>query len=368
MRSGYQPPDYYDCDDLFTEEELLARDSVRSFVTDKVLPTIGEHWAAGTFPSELVPEMADLGLFGANLEGYGCAGVSHTAYGLMMQELERGDSGVRSYVSVQGALCMFPIYAYGSEAQKERWLPAMARGEAVGCFGLTEPDYGSNPTGMITRARRDGDHWVINGRKRWITNAQNSHVAIVWAKDDEGVVRGFLVERDTPGLEITEVAEKMSLRASATGELILEDARIPADNVLPGVRGMKGPLSCLNQARYGIAWGAVGAAQAVFDEARSYALDRIQFGTPIARFQLVQAKLAQILTDITASQLICARLGRLKEAGKMRHQQVSLAKRNNVKMALEAARTARDILGANGITLEYGAGRHMCNLESFYNY
>ncbi len=368
MRSGYQPPDYYDCDELFTEEELLARDSVRSFVTDKVLPTIGAHWAAGTFPGELVPEMADLGLFGANLEGYGCAGVSHTAYGLMMQELERGDSGVRSYVSVQGALCMFPIHAYGSDAQKDRWLPAMARGEAVGCFGLTEPDYGSNPTGMITRARRDGDHWVLNGRKRWITNAQNSHVAIVWAKDDEGVVRGFLVERDTPGLEVTEVAEKMSLRASATGELILEDARIAADSVLPGVRGMKGPLSCLNQARYGIAWGAVGAAQAVFDEARSYALDRIQFGTPIARFQLVQAKLAQILTDITASQLICARLGRLKEAGKMRHQQVSLAKRNNVKMALDAARTARDILGANGITLEYGAGRHMCNLETVYTY
>lgn len=368
MRSGYQPPDYYDCDELFTEEELLARDSVRSFVTDKVLPTIGEHWAAGTFPDELVPEMADLGLFGANLQGYGCAGVSHTAYGLMMQELERGDSGVRSYVSVQGALCMFPIHAYGSEAQKQRWLPAMARGEAVGCFGLTEPDYGSNPTGMITRARRDGDHWVLNGRKRWITNAQNCHVAIVWAKDDEDVVRGFLVERDTPGLEITEVAEKMSLRASATGELILEDVRIAEDCVLPGVRGMKGPLSCLNQARYGIAWGAVGAAQAVFDEARSYALDRIQFGTPIARFQLVQAKLAQVLTDITAGQLICARLGRLKEAGKMRHQQVSLAKRNNVKMALDAARTARDILGANGITLEYGAGRHMCNLETVYTY
>ena len=368
MLTGYQAPDFYACDELFDDEELLARDSVRSFVTDRIMPVIGEHWGAGTFPMDLVPEMADLGLFGANLQGYGCAGVSHTAYGLMMQELERGDSGVRSFVSVQGALCMFPIHAYGSDAQKDRWLPAMARGEAVGCFGLTEPDYGSNPTGMITRARRDGDSWVLNGRKRWITNAQHCQVAIVWAKDDEGMVRGFLVESGTPGLEVQEVAEKMSLRASATGELILEDVRIPADSVLPGVQGMKGPLSCLNQARYGIAWGAVGAAQACFDEARRYALDRIQFGTPIARFQLVQAKLAQMLTDITAAQLICARLGRIKEAGKMRHQQVSLAKRNNVSIALNAARTARDILGANGITLDYGAGRHMCNLETVYTY
>jgi alkylation response protein AidB-like acyl-CoA dehydrogenase len=368
MRTGYQPPDYYNCDELFTEEELLARDSVRDFVTDKIVPIIGKHWGDGTFPTELVPEMGELGLFGANLHGYGCAGVSHTAYGLMMQELERGDSGVRSFVSVQGALCMYPIYAHGSDAQKDRWLPAMAKGEAIGCFGLTEPDFGSNPTGMLTRARRDGDSWILNGRKRWITNAQNCHVAIVWAKDDDGMVRGFLVENGTPGLEVQEVAEKMSLRASATGELILEDVRIPADNVLPNVQGMRGPLSCLNQARYGIAWGAVGAAQAVFDEARSYALDRIQFGSPIARFQLVQAKLAQMLTDITAAQLICARLGRLKEAGTMRHQHVSLAKRNNVKIALDAARNARDILGANGITLEYGAGRHMCNLETVSTY
>lgn len=368
MATGYQPPDYYDVDELFTEEELLARDSVRSFVTARVLPVIGERWMQGVFPAELVPEMAELGLFGANLDGYGCAGVSHTAYGLMMQELERGDSGVRSFVSVQGALCMYPIHAFGSTAQKDRWLPRMARGEAIGCFGLTEPDFGSHPAGMLTRARKQGGTWVIDGRKRWITNAQHCDVAIVWAKDDDGVVRGFLVPRETPGLEVQEVAHKMSLRASATGELILEGVRVPEDAVLPGVEGMKGPLSCLNQARYGIAWGVIGAAQACYDEALRYALDRVQFGTPIARFQLVQAKLAQMLTDITASQLICQRLGRLKEAGRMRHQQVSLAKRHNVKVALDAARTARDVLGANGITLDYQCGRHLCNLETVYTY
>ena len=365
---AYLPPDFYDINGLLDDEEQSARDMVRSFVTDRVMPDIAEHFAAGTFPLDLVPEMAELGLYGANLEGYGCAGVGDVTYGLMMQELERGDSGVRSFVSVQGALCMYPLHAYGSEAQKERYLPGMAKGEIIGCFGLTEPDFGSHASGMLTKARRDGDSWVLNGTKRWITNAQHCHLALVWARDDEGVVRGFLVERDNPGMTVQGVAEKFSMRASATGELILEDARIPADAVLPGVSGMRGPLSCLTSARYGITWGVIGAAMACFEEARTYALDRIQFDKPIAAFQLVQAKLAHMLTGITNAQLLSWRLGRMKEAGQMKHPQVSLAKRHNVAMALECARITRDILGANGITLEYQAGRHLCNLETVSTY
>jgi glutaryl-CoA dehydrogenase len=311
--------------------------------------------------------MAELGLLGACFEGYGCAGLNGVAHGLIMQELERGDSGLRSFCSVQTSLCMYPIFTYGTDEQKERWLPAMAAGEKLGCFGLTEPDHGSDPGGMVTRARRKGEGWVLDGAKAWITNGSIADVAVVWAKDDEEVVRGFLVERDTPGFVTRDHTGKFSLRASVTSELSFQDCPVPAASVL-NVKGLKGPLSCLNQARYGIAWGALGAAQACYDEALDYALTRLQFGKPIASFQLVQAKLAWMLTEITKGQLLVLQLGRLKDQGKMRPQQVSLAKRNNVEQALEIARTARAILGANGITDEYQVGRHMCNLESVYTY
>lgn len=359
--------DYYAVDELLEPEERLARDTVREFVDDHVMPTIAQHFRKGTFPTELIPRIGELGLFGANLKGYGCAGLNSVAYGLVLQELERGDSGLRSFCSVQGSLVMYPIFAYGSDEQKDKWLPRMARGEAIGCFGLTEPDFGSNPSGMQTSAKRDGAGWRITGTKRWITNGSVAHVALVWAKTDDGI-QGFLVERGSKGFEAKDIPGKFSLRASVTSELILEDVQVPDSARLPGVRGLKGPLSCLNQARFGIAWGAVGAAMACFEEALSYAKERVQFSRPIAGYQLVQAKLVEMLSEITKAQLLCWRLGRLKDAGKLRPEQVSLAKRNNVHQALHIARMARDVLGANGITDEYQCGRHMCNLESVSTY
>jgi glutaryl-CoA dehydrogenase len=360
--------DYYDIDELLSDEERLVRDTVRAFVDEKVMPRIAQHFRAGTFPMELIPEMGRLGLLGMTLTGYGCAGASSVAYGLACQELERGDSGVRSFASVQGALAMWPIYAFGSDAQKDQWLPAMARGEKIGCFGLTEPDFGSNPSGMLTSARPlAGGGYVLNGTKRWITNGSIADVAVVWAKLD-GDVRGFLVPRGARGFTATDIHGKFSLRASVTSELVLEDCELREEAILPGVRGMKGPLATLSQARYGITWGAIGSALACYDEALGYAKSRVQFSKPIAAYQLVQAKLVDMLQEITKAQLVSLRLGRLKDAGKMRPQQVSLAKRNNVYWAREIARMARDILGANGVTDEYQAGRHMCNLESVYTY
>jgi glutaryl-CoA dehydrogenase len=360
--------DYYAIDELLTDEERMCRDTFRRLVDEEVMPTIGKHFRAGTFPMPLARRIGELGGLGASLTGYGCAGLGPVAYGLIMQELERGDSGVRSFASVQGSLVMYPIWAFGSEAQKERWLPAMARGEAIGCFGLTEPDFGSNPAGMRTTAKKVGDRWVIAGEKRWITSGSLADVAICWARTDEGV-RGFLVPKGTPGFSVRDIEGKFSLRASVTSELIFEDCAVPLDAMLPGVQGLKGPLSCLNQARFGISFGVVGAAMACYDEALRYTRDRSQFGKkPLAGHQLVQWKLVDMLQEITKAQLLAWRLGRLKEAGKVRPQQISLAKRNNVKMALEIARNARDLLGANGITDEYQCGRHMCNLESVFTY
>ena len=365
----FRAPDFYGIDELFTDEERIVRDTVRDWVDDRILPEIEHHDRAGTFPLDRVREMAEMGLLGPTIpEEYGGAAMGPVAYGLICQELERGDSGVRSFASVQSSLVMWPIHAYGSEEQKRRWLPAMAAGEAIGCFGLTEPDHGSNPAGMITRARRDGDEWVLAGTKMWITNGGIADVALVWAKDDEGTVRGYLVEKGTPGYTTSDVHGKFSLRASVTSELSFADCRIPAENVLPGVQGLKGPFNCLSQARFGIAWGAVGAAMACFDEAVRYAKSRIQFDRPIASFQLVQRKLANMLTEITKAQLLALRLGRLKEADDVRPDQISMAKRNNVHHALEIARTCRDILGANGITDEYQVGRHLRNLESVKTY
>lgn len=345
----------------------MIRDTVREFVSDEVMPTIDQHFEAGTFPTDLIPKIGELGLLGANLEGYGCAGLGPVAYGLIMQELERGDSGIRSFVSVQGALVMWPIYTYGTEEQKEKWLPGMAKGEKIGCFGLTEPDFGSNPGGMITRAEDRGDHYEISGAKMWITNGNVADVALVWAKLD-GVIRGFLVETDRPGFTAREQKGKFSLRASVTSELVLEGVKIPKENILPGVQGLKGPLSCLTQARGGIAWGAIGAAMACYDEALEYSKTRVQFGRPIGGFQLVQQKLVYMVTEITKAQLLALQLGRLKEKGEANFNQVSMAKRNNVYIALEIARLARDVLGANGVTHEYQSGRHMCNLESVKTY
>jgi glutaryl-CoA dehydrogenase len=364
-------PDFFDLSRHFTPEERAVRDTVRAFVDARVLPTIGDHFERGTFPTELIPEIAKLGLLGCNLKGYGCAGLSEVGYGLAMQELERGDSGIRSFASVQGSLVMYPIHAFGSDAQKEHYLPKMARGEIIGCFGLTEPDYGSNPAGMRTVAIEDGDSYVLNGTKRWITNGNLAQVALVWAKVGgvSGEVRGFLVPTDTKGFEARLIHKKMSLRASVTSELILEDVRIPKDAVLPGVRGMKGPLSCLTSARFGIAWGVIGAMTACFDSAVDYAKHRVQFGgKPIASHQLVQAKLAEMLTQITSSQLQVLEAARLKEEKKLRPQHVSMIKRHNARAALEIARTSRDILGGNGITLEYPVMRHMCNLETVFTY
>ncbi len=365
--------DFYETDSLFNEEERQVRDTVRRWVDDALMPIIGERYVEGRFPMELVPQMAELGLFGANLPAdYECAELNNVAYGLIMQELERGDSGVRSFASVQGALCMYPIFAFGSEEQKRRWLPPMARGEVIGCFGLTEPDYGSNPAGMITTARKDGSTWVINGAKMWITNGSTAHLAVIWAKtgglDDPDTIRGFLVPTDTQGFAARDQKGKLSLRASDTSELVLEDVRVPSDSLLEGSCGLKSPLMCLTQARYGIAWGAVGAAMACFEEAVDYAKNRVMFDRPIGGFQLQQARLAEMLTEITKAQLLCLQLGRLKDRGTMTPQQVSLAKRNNVHIACECARETRRLLGGSGILAEYQAMRHLANLESVYTY
>lgn len=368
MAGKFKNVDYYDMDTLLSDEERMTRDTVRDFVDDKILPIIEEHNRNSTFPMHLVKEMADLGVFGANLpEKYGCAGMNNVAYGLIMQELERGDSGVRSFASVQGALVMYPIYAYGSEEQKNYWLPKLAKGEKIGCFGLTEPDNGSDPGGMKTKAVKDGKHYILNGAKMWITNGTVSDVAVVWAKLD-GVVRGFLVEKGTPGFTAPEMKGKFSLRASVTSELVLQDVRIPEENILPNGSGLKAPLGCLTQARYGIAWGALGAAMACFDSSVRYAKERIQFDKPIGSFQLVQEKLAYMITEITKGQLLVLQLGRLKDSNKMKFHQVSMAKRNNVYIALEIARMARDLHGANGIIDEYPIIRHMMNLESVKTY
>jgi glutaryl-CoA dehydrogenase len=364
---AFQGLDYYGIDELFSEEERLVRDTVRGFVSDRIMPGIGKHWSAGTFPHELVPEFGKLGLLGASLTGYGCPGTTPTAYGLICQELERGDSGIRSFCSVQSSLVMYPIWAYGSEEQKQRWLPGMAAGTLIGCFGLTEPDFGSNPSGMLTVATRTQGGFLLRGTKRWITNGSVASVALVWARL-EGVVRGFLVPTGLPGFTIRDIPGKWSLRASVTSELILEDVEVGEDALLPGVTGIKGPLSCLSQARFGICYGAIGAAMACYDEALSYAKDRVQFSRPIAGYQLVQQKLVDMVSEITKGQLLCLRMGRLKEAGKLTPQQISLAKRNNVAVARDIARDARDILGANGVTDEYQCGRHMLNLESVYTY
>ncbi len=361
--------DYYALDELYTEEELSVRDTVRRFVSDAVLPRIADDFQKGHFPVELTSELAALGLFGATIQGYDCAGVSPTSYGLMMQELERGDSGLRSFVSVQGALCMYPIYRYAAENLKQKYLPEMAAGRLIGCFGLTEPDYGSNPAGMKTVARKDGSDYVLNGTKMWITNGSLSGVSIVWARvpDEENKMTGFIVESDLSGIEFNDIENKFSLRASVTSELVLKDVRVPGTHRL-GVTGLKGPFSCLNQARYGISWGVLGAAMACYDEALNYAKTRIQFDVPIASFQLVQAKLVYMLTEITKGQLLAHRLGRLMDQDKALPQQISMAKMNNVSKALEIARLARDVLGANGITYEYQCARHLLNLETVNTY
>ena len=367
MAAAPDPDDFLGLDDQLDEEERALRDTVRRFVRDQVLDEIGGWFEAGVFPRDLVPELGKLGVLGMHLDGYGCAGTNATSYGLACMELEAGDSGLRSFVSVQGSLAMFPIHAYGSEEQKERWLPAMAQGQAVGCFGLTEPDAGSDPASMRTHARRDGSDWILDGTKMWITNGTIADVAVVWAQTDEGV-RGFVVPTDTPGFTANEVERKLSLRASHTAELVLEGVRLPADAVLPGVTGMRGPLSCLNEARFGIVWGAVGAGRACYESARGYAVTREQFGRPIAGFQLTQRKLVEMLLTITNSLMIALRLGRLKDAGQLSHQQVSYGKLHNVRGALDVAREARTILAANGITLEYPVIRHMNNLESVLTY
>jgi len=368
------PTDFYDIDSVLSEEERAVRDTVHRFVDEKVLPIIGDCYIKGKFPKEIIPEMAQLGLFGANLpEEYGCAGLNNVAYGLIMQELERGDSGVRSFASVQGALVMYPIYAFGSEDQKRHFLPKMAHGEIIGCFGLTEPDYGSNPSGMITRAvvQKDGS-WVINGAKMWITNGSTAQVAIIWAKtgndQSDRSIRGFVVPTDASGFSAKDQKGKLSLRASDTSELVLQDVKVPATALLPKSDGIKSPLMCLTQARYGIAWGAMGAAQACYEEALAYARNRVMFGKPIAAFQLQQQRLAEMLTELVKGQLLALHLGRLKDLGTFSPQQVSLAKRNNVSVATDIAREARRLLGANGILAEYSSMRHMANLESVYTY
>jgi len=368
MPAKFRPPDYYRLDDLLSEEQKMTRDTVREWVEERVLPVIARHYQAGTFPLDLVPEMARMGLFGATLpENYGCAGMDQIASGLIMQELERGDSALRSFASVQSSLVMFPIFTYGSESQRSKWLPRLAKGEAIGCFGLTEPDAGSDPGSMKTRAVLRGDSWLLSGAKMWITNGTLADVAVVWARTDEGI-RGFLVEKGTLGFSAPEMKGKLSLRASVTSELIFEECAVPDENRLPAAQGLRAPLSCLNQARYGIAWGAVGAAAACYDEALRYAQERIMFDGPIARFQLVQDKLVWMLNEITKAQLLVWRLGAMKDAGTLKHTQVSLAKMNCVAMARECARMARDIEGANGILDEYCAMRHMLNLESVYTY
>ncbi len=361
--------DFYAVEDLLTEVQRSVRDTVRRFVDREVLPHIGRWWLEGHFPRELVPRLAELGVLGANLpEAYGCAELDNIAYGLILQELERGDSGLRSFVSVQGSLVMYPIYAYGSEEQRRHFLPKLARGELIGCFGLTEPTAGSDPAAMQTRARHTSRGWVLTGTKMWITNGSIAHIAIVWAKDESGTVRGFIVPTDLPGFSAHDIHTKISMRASVTSELVLEEVEVPEDLALPEGVGLGKALSCLTQARYGIAWGAVGAAVACFEEALSYAQTRIAFGRPIASTQIIQERLVDMLTKITSSQLLAYRLGQLKDAGRLHYAQVSLAKRHNVRAALEVAREARQILGAYGITTEYHAMRHAANLESVDTY
>ncbi len=368
---GFPGVDYFNVDEMFSEDERAVRDLVRDFVDSDVLPIIEECAYEGRFPKELIPKIAALNLFGATIHEYGLPGLNNVAYGLIAQELERGDSGLRSFVSVQSSLVMFPIYTYGSQEHKNRWIPAMAKGEAIGCFGLTEPDFGSNPGGMRTVAKKDGKDWVLNGAKAWITNGSIADVAVVWAKvgGPDGEVRGFLVEKGTKGFSTSEHRMKMSLRASVTSQLAFEDCRIPAENELPGVQGLKGPLSCLTQARYGIAWGGIGSAMATYQCALDYAKSRKQFmDRPIASHQMVQEKLAFMITEITKGQLLALRLGRMKDAGTMKPHHVSMAKRNNVWVARECARLAREILGANGIVGEYPVFRHMANIESVFTY
>jgi glutaryl-CoA dehydrogenase len=366
--------DFFNIDSLLSEEERAVRDSVRQFVDERVMPIIGKCYVDGRFPKEIIPELAELGVFGANLpEEYGCAGLNNVAYGLIMQELERGDSGVRSFASVQGALAMYPIYAFGSEEQKKRYLPPMAAGKTIGCFGLTEPDYGSNPSGMITMAREQKDGtWLLNGGKMWITNGSTAQIAVVWAKTngdkEDKSIRGFIVSTDSKGFQARDQKGKLSLRASDTSELVFQDVALPADAMLPKSGGLKSPLMCLTQARYGISWGALGAAMGCFEEALAYSKTRIMFDRPIGGFQIQQTRLADMLTEIVKAQLVSLHLGRLKDAGTFTPQQVSLAKRNNVSMATDIAREARRLLGANGILAEYAAMRHMENLESVYTY
>ena len=366
--------DFFDIDSALSEEERAVRDSVRRFVDERVLPVIGDAYVQGRFPKELIPEMGELGVFGANLpEDYGCAGLNNVQYGLIMQELERGDSGVRSFASVQGALAMYPIYAFGSEEQRKNWLPRMAKGEVIGCFGLTEPDYGSNPSGMITMAKEQKDGtWLLNGAKMWITNGSTARIAVVCAKTngdkDDKSIRGFVVPTDSKGFKAKDQKGKLSLRASDTSELVFQDVVLPSSALLPKSKGLKSPLMCLTQARYGISWGAIGAAMACYEEALSYSRNRVMFDKPLAAFQLQQARLAEMVSEIVKAQLVSLHLGRLKDLGKMTPQQVSLAKRNNVNMATNIAREARRLLGANGILAEYASMRHMANLESVYTY
>ena len=363
--------DYLLIDSLFNEQELLVRQTARQFVDERVMPAIRDCFRDARFPTDLIPELGRLGFLGANLEGYGCAGMSNVEYGLIMQELERGDSGLRSFVSVQGALVMYPILTYGSEEQKKKWLPKLQSGEAIGCFGLTEPGFGSNPAGMKTTARREGDGWVLNGEKTWITNGTPAQVAIVWARaaDDNGAVRGFLVAKGTPGYTASDIHGKWSMRASVTSSLSLADCRVPASAMLPGAKGLKAPLSCLSQARYGIGWGVIGAAMDCYETARQYSIVRKQFDDrPIASHQLVQEKLAWMITEITKAQLLALHAGRLKDQGKLEPAHVSMLKRNNASIALDTARMSRDLLGANGITDEYPIMRHLCNLETVKTY
>ena len=364
----YQSADFLRLDELLSDEERMARDSVREFVSREFLPLVQEHVRCdGSFPMELVPRMGELGLFGANLQGYGCAGLNNVAYGLLMQELERGDSGLRSFASVQGSLVMYPIYTYGSDEQKQRWLPELGAGRAVGCFGLTEPDAGSHVSALRTKAVRSGDRWRLSGTKRWITNGSLADVSVIWARTDDGVC-GFLVERDRPGFEARDIKGKFSLRASVTSELFLQDVELPEENRLPKASSLRAPLSCLTQARYGIAWGAIGAAMACYDEARQYVLEREVQGGLLAAKQITQEKLVYMLTEITKAQLLAWRVGRIKDAGQLEPVMVSMIKRNNVDVALQIARLARDLLGANGIVDDYQAMRHMVNLETVRTY
>ncbi len=365
---AFKGVDYLCIDSLFSEQELMVRQTARRFVDERVIPVVKEHFRAATFPKELIPEMGALGFFGANLEGYGCAGMSNVEYGLIMQEIERGDSGMRSFVSVQGGLVMYPILEYGSDEQKDRWLPELQAGKAIGCFGLTEPDFGSNPAAMRTRAVRDGDGWVLNGEKTWITNGSVADVAVVWARAEDGI-RGFVVERDTPGFTTSLIHGKWSMRASVTSSLAFSDCKLPGSAMLPGAKGLKAPLSCLTQARHGIGWGVIGAAMDCYETARVYVTMRKQFDDkPLASHQLVQEKLAWMITEITKAQLLALQCGRLKDAGKLEPAHISMLKRNNAAMALECARLSRDLLGANGITDEYPIMRHLCNLETVKTY